>query len=107
MAWLLARWGRARGKRRFRLLAGLEFDQRITDSNFSLGQDLGAQAALVEQAAKNLRRCLLCQVIARLTQPNSTNVNGADPKIPAHEQIQVDANRNQVSPCVPRRETYP
>jgi hypothetical protein len=88
----------------FLLLSLLDLYQAIAYPNFAFGENLRSQPALVNQAAKNFRRCLFCQVIARFAQTQTANQNVANSKIPTDQRIQIDPIGYDISPGVLRAE---
>ena len=83
-------------------LAGDDF---VTDANRAAAHDLRAEATSVhERLQQPVLAGVTLQVLARLTQPHPAQDNVADPEVPIHKFVQVDAARRHVAARLTRRE---
>src|SRR5258705_11374653 len=70
----------------------------VADPNDIAGDDLGAQAAAMDQAAQRALATEFFQVGARLAKTRAAQRHGADGELPADQMIQRHAARDDIAP---------
>src|SRR4030095_3532643 len=74
----------------------------VADANYTAGDDLGTQAAAMDQAAQRALAAEFFQVGAGIAEARAAKRHGADGKLPLDEMIQSHAAGDEIAPRLSR-----
>ena len=72
----------------------------VSDTDMSIGKDVGAKSTTVDQLAQDALRREALQVSAWLAQPLSKTLDISNSESPTDEAVEIDAPRDEIAPSL-------
>src|SRR4029453_17595383 len=83
---------------------GVGSDDPVAETNLSVVEDVGAEAAAVDELPKDRARCVRLNDSARLAEPRAATTDVSDREFASDEGVEVDPADDEISAVSVRRE---